>query len=86
LNTLLQGAGAVVMKEALTILNAKLLYIPHRFVANVHDEWQIETPAHYADTVGRMGVRAIRLAGETLSLRCPLDGEYRVGNNWAETH
>jgi len=33
-----------------------------------------------------MGVRAIKLAGETLSLRCPLDGEYRVGNNWAETH
>ena len=86
LNTLLQGAGAIVMKEALTILNAKLLYIPHRFVANVHDEWQIETPAHYADTVGRIGVRAIRIAGETLHLRCPLDGEYRVGNNWAETH
>ena len=86
LNTLLQGAGAIVMKEALTILNAKLSYIPHRFVANVHDEWQIETTAHYADTVGRMGVRAIQLAGETLSLRCPLDGEYRVGNNWAETH
>jgi DNA polymerase I-like protein with 3'-5' exonuclease and polymerase domains len=86
LNTLLQGAGAIVMKEALTILNAKLLYIPHRFVANVHDEWQIETPAYYADTVGRIGVRAIKLAGETLSLRCPLDGEYRVGNNWAETH
>ena len=86
LNTLLQGAGAIVMKEALVHLADKLRNIPHRFVANVHDEWQIETPAHYADTVGRMGVRAIRIAGEALSLRCPLDGEYRVGNNWAETH
>ena len=86
LNTLLQGAGAIVMKQALVHLSDKLRNIPHRFVANVHDEWQIETPAHYADTVGRMGVRAIRIAGETLSLRCPLDGEYRVGNNWAETH
>jgi len=86
LNTLLQGAGAVVMKQALVHLSDKLRNIPHRFVANVHDEWQIETPAHYADTVGRIGVRAIRIAGETLSLRCPLDGEYRVGNNWAETH
>jgi DNA polymerase I-like protein with 3'-5' exonuclease and polymerase domains len=86
LNTLLQGAGACVMKQAVVHLADKLQNIPHRFVANVHDEWQIETPAHYADTVGRIGVRAIRIAGETLNLRCPLDGEYRVGNNWAETH
>ena len=86
LNTLLQGAGAIVMKQALVHLSDRLKNIPHRFVANVHDEWQIETTAHYADTVGRIGVRAIRSAGETLSLRCPLDGEYRVGNNWAETH
>ena len=86
LNTLLQGAGACVMKQALIHLSDKLRNIPHKFVANVHDEWQIETPAHYADTVGRIGVRSIRIAGETLGLRCPLDGEYRVGNNWAETH
>jgi len=86
LNTLLQGAGAIVMKQALIHLSDRLKNIPHRFVANVHDEWQIETTKHYADTVGRIGVRAIRIAGETLNLRCPLDGEYRVGNNWAETH
>ena len=86
LNTLLQGAGACVMKQALVHLADKLRNIPHKFVANVHDEWQIETPAHYADTVGRIGVRSIRIAGETLGLQCPLDGEYRVGNNWAETH
>ena len=86
LNTLLQGAGACVMKQAMVHLADKLRNIPHKFVANVHDEWQIETPAHYADTVGRIGVRSIRIAGETLGLRCPLDGEYRVGNNWAETH
>lgn len=86
LNTLLQGAGACVMKQALVELSDRLRNIPHKFVANVHDEWQIETTAHYAETVGRIGVRAIRIAGETLNLRCPLDGEYRVGNNWAETH
>ena len=74
------------MKQALVHLADKLRNIPHKFVANVHDEWQIETPAHYADTVGRIGVRSIRIAGETLCLQCPLDGEYRVGNNWAETH
>jgi DNA polymerase I-like protein with 3'-5' exonuclease and polymerase domains len=63
LNTLLQGAGACVMKQAVVHLADKLRNIPHKFVANVHDEWQIETPAHYADTVGRIGVRSIRIAG-----------------------
>lgn len=86
LNTLLQGAGAIVMKQALVILSDKLRNIPHRFVANVHDEWQIETTEYYAETVGRIGVRSIRIAGEMLGLRCPLTGEYKVGNNWAETH
>ncbi len=86
LNTLLQGAGAIVMKQALVVLSDKLKNIPHRFVANVHDEWQIETTEHYAETIGRIGVRSIRIAGEMLGLRCPLTGEYKVGNNWAETH
>ena len=37
LNTLLQGAGAIVMKQALIHLSDRLKNIPHRFVANVHD-------------------------------------------------
>jgi len=31
-------------------------------------------------------VNAIRKAGDYFGFRCPLDGEYKVGNNWAETH
>ena len=47
LNTLLQGAGAIVMKKALTILDGllKLNTIDYKFVANIHDEWQIEVKA-----------------------------------------
>lgn len=88
LNTLLQGAGAVVMKKALVILT-DLLYtnnIEYKLVANVHDEWQIETPEHFGHAVGINGVKAIILAGEELGLRCPLDAEYKIGLNWAETH
>ena len=29
------------------------------FVANVHDEWQIEVRADQAETVGKLGVEAI---------------------------
>ena len=88
LNTLLQGAGAIVMKQALVILDERLskLGVDYKFVANVHDEWQIEVEEAYADMVGKIGVQAIESAGRVLEMRCPLSGEYRVGNSWKETH
>jgi DNA polymerase-1 len=88
LNTLLQGAGAIVMKQALVLLDARLkqLGVDYKFVANVHDEWQIEVAEDYADLVGKLGVRAIEDAGRVLKMRCPLTGEYKVGNSWKETH
>jgi len=88
LNTLLQGAGAIVMKQALVLMAESLdtYAIPYKLVANVHDEFQIEVPENFADVVGKAAVRAIKKAGTVLDLRCPLDAEYNVGNNWAETH
>ena len=88
LNTLLQGAGAIVMKQALIILHKKLVRakIWHEFKANVHDEWQIECKEVDADTVGKTGVESIEEAGIVLKMNCPLTGEYKVGNNWKETH
>ena len=86
LNTLLQGAGAIVMKQALVILNDKIKDLDAHFVANVHDEWQIEVREDQADEVGRLGVEAIIEAGKVLELKCPLDGEYKTGDNWSETH
>ena len=86
LNTLLQGAGAIVMKQALIILNDKIKDLDAHFVANVHDEWQIEVREDLADTVGKLGVEAIIEAGKVLKLKCPLDGEYKTGDNWSETH
>lgn len=86
LNTLLQGAGAIVMKQALTLLKTKLDGLDAKFVCNVHDEWQIEAREDIAEQVGRLGVEAIEETTEALGLRCPLTGEYKIGNNWAETH
>ena len=87
-NSLLQSAGAIVMKKALVLLDKSLKShgIPYAFVANVHDEFQIEVPEAYVDIVGMAGVRAIKNAGINYNMRCPLDAEYKVGNNWAETH
>ena len=86
LNTLLQSCGAIIMKQALVIASERLKNMPHKFVANVHDEFQVETTPHYAQTVGRILVQSIIDAGKLLELRCPLDGEFKIGNTWAETH
>lgn len=88
LNTLLQSAGAIVMKQALVLATNKLARYgyPYKLVAQVHDEFQVEVPEEYAQQVGAVFRNAIREAGRTLELRCPLDGEYKIGNTWAETH
>jgi DNA polymerase I-like protein with 3'-5' exonuclease and polymerase domains len=88
LNTLLQGAGAIVMKQAVVLLSNRLKRekIFHKFCANVHDEWQIETKEETAELVGQYGVWAIEQAGKELNMRCPLTGEYRTGLTWKDTH
>lgn len=88
LNTLLQSAGAIVMKQALVLLNDELrrAKINYKFVANVHDEWQIEVEEARAEEAGKLGVLAIEQSGKILKMRCPLGGEYKVGNSWKETH
>ena len=88
LNTLLQSAGAIVMKQGLVLLSKKIQQqkLKANFVANVHDEWQIECSQEDADAVGKLAVSSIKEAGEVLGLRCPLDGEYKKGTTWAQTH
>ncbi len=88
LNSLLQGGGAIVMKRALLMLESllKLNSLDARFVANIHDEWQMEVREDVADFVGELAVGCIEKAGEYYKLRCPLTGEYKIGDNWSETH
>ena len=88
LNALLQGGGSIVMKKALELLNQYIIEhkLDAHFVANIHDEWQIEVAEKDADAVGKLGVKAIQEAGLTFDMKCPLDGEYHIGDNWSETH
>ena len=98
LNTLLQGAGAIVMKKALVIFHFELApkeglvdttnWTPQGFgyCANVHDEVQFSCHPANADRVGRLFADAIRLAGEQLGMKCPLAGKPDVGNTWHDTH
>ena len=88
LNTLLQGAGACVMKYALTLLEEYVIKkrIKAYPVVNVHDEFQYEVEESKTKEFGELAVQSIIQAGKDLKIRCPLDGEYKIGNNWAETH
>lgn len=85
LNTLLQSAGAVVMKKATVLMRARLDARSVQ-VAHVHDEVQWEVPEDIAQHQAEVVKRCIRDAGEELGFRIRLDGESRVGRNWAETH
>jgi hypothetical protein len=87
-NTLLQGAGAIVSKQWLVCVQQTLRRrkIPYRLVAWVHDEIQIETSKSDAEVVGQICVEAARAAGVVLKTRCPMDAEYNVGTNWSESH
>jgi hypothetical protein len=88
LNTLLQGGGAIVMKQAMINLYQliQLNTFDAKFVANIHDEWQLQVKESQADCVGRLGVESIEKVTEQFNMRCNLTGEYKVGGNWSETH
>ena len=88
LNTLLQGGGAIAMKKAMCILNdyIKENKIDAKIVANIHDEWQIQVKESQSSKLGELGIKSIQQAGEYFNMRCPLNGEYKVGDNWSETH
>jgi len=88
LNTLLQAAGAIVMKKALVILDeyANQWKLDYRFLGNIHDEVQAEVVTNHAEKYGWLAVECLKASGVAFDLRCPLDGEYKVGTTWAETH
>jgi len=88
LNTLLQGAGAIIMKKALVLLDgyAILKGIDYKIIGNIHDEIQSEVHEKDAKVFGEIAVMAIKEAGEEFNLNCPLDGQYKVGETWQQTH
>jgi DNA polymerase I-like protein with 3'-5' exonuclease and polymerase domains len=92
LNQLLQSTGAVLMKKATCILynDLEMRGLKHNedwgFCVFCHDEWQILTRPQHADIVAAVSVKAIEKAAKYFNLKCPFTGEYRIGQNWQETH
>ncbi|CUU71263.1 DNA polymerase I [Campylobacter hyointestinalis subsp. hyointestinalis] len=91
LNVLLQSAGAIVMKQYLVMLDEKLqkefrVGDDYEFVANIHDEVQIQVKEEFAQRVASICVEVFADVTKFFNFRIRLDGEAKVGNNWKETH
>ena len=74
------------MKKALVLLDREIEKnnIDALPVANVHDEFQYQVKENQAEQLGQLAVQSITNAGIDLNIRCPLTGEYKIGNNWKE--
>lgn len=94
LNTLLQGAGALVCKQWLVLLEEELQkHYKHGwdgdycFCAWSHDEVQIACRTReIAEQIATMATLCVSLAGQYFNFRCPLAGESKIGLTWADTH
>lgn len=88
LNFKIQSAGGITMKLASILLDKEIEKNGWDTwkVLDAHDEAQQDTVSNQAEEVGKAGVQAIKDAGEELGWVVPLDGEYKIGQNWHETH
>jgi DNA polymerase-1 len=88
LNYKLQGGGARVMGLSACLADREVRRNAWDVlkVGDIHDEDQSDVAPDIADDFGRMRVDSIRQAGELLKMDVPLDGEYKKGKTWAETH
>lgn len=92
LNTLLQSAGAVVMKKALVVLDRDLQAAglspgkDYEFVGNIHDEAQADILPIHRDLYKRLASEALPKAGRLLKMKCPLSAGVDFGHSWKDTH
>jgi len=94
LNFLLQSAGAIICKQWLVEFDNEMQAQgfkhgwdgDYAMCAWVHDEIQVAVREDLAQKVGEIAVLTIQRVTDVFNFRCPLDGEFNIGNSWAETH
>lgn len=88
LNTLLQSAGAIVMKYAMVFLDKwiKRDGIRCAKVIDMHDEGQFSVHREDVKKLEELTLLCVKKAGEYLKMECPLASDAKVGLNWLHTH
>ena len=88
LNTLLQGAGAIICKQWLVHITERIRKsgVDAKLVASIHDEYQFEVAKKDANKFGQITKDAMKETEKTLNVKCPLDCDFKIGTTWSETH
>ena len=88
LNTLLQAAGAVIMKYAMVLLDEQVKAAGLRAwkVIDMHDEGQFECHPDDVPALRKLMDDCVAVAGTTLGMNCPLASDSVFGANWYDTH
>ena len=88
LNTLLQGAGAIICKQWLVHIMERVIKadLDVRLVASIHDEYQFEVAIPHVNRFCNLTKEAMAQTQKTLKVKCELDCDYKVGKTWADTH
>lgn len=88
LNLLLQAAGSIVVKYWTNLCNQQIKAegLDAAQVIHMHDEFQYDVAEKDAKRVMEIMESSITQVGINLNLNCPLAGEAKCGNNWAQTH
>ena len=92
LNVLLQGAGAMLMKQVIinthNNLEAKGLVHGRDWIQHVmiHDEIQLSCPKKHTALVKEQALLAFPQAQQFFAFRCEIEGDAKVGWSWDQTH
>ena len=92
LNTLIQSAGALLVKAGTVIVNNDLQEAgfvwgkDYRMVLHVHDEMQFVVHKDRVEEFKDIASKLFNKTKEYFGFKCELAGEIKVGSNWSETH
>jgi len=92
LNVLLQGAGAVIMKQVVINIHNALTSKGLRYGedwhqhAMIHDEVQMSCRPELVGMIQPLVLQAYEDAGNFFQFRCKIEGDVKTGHNWSDTH
>ena len=92
LNTLVQSAGALLVKQGTIILNEDLQKAGFKWgedyamVLHIHDEMQFLVKKEKIKQFEQITKSIFKKTQDFFDFRTQLDGEIKVGQNWSETH
>lgn len=88
LNYVIQSAGAIIAKRWMWFIKKEIMVrgLDAHQVGWIHDELQFEVREDQAELLGQICKEAMKKVEKYYNFKCELDAEYKIGNDWSETH